>query len=686
MAIGDYDPPFKKSKSLLKYYRKPLLWSTALVLLLCMVVYLAFWFSPSKQAQRLVQAAIEQSSKKQWGEAEVAVRKALQWKPEDAKTQWLLAEILLGAGKFQDAIQVLEHILVKKPSEKLFKRYFRLITDAGIYEGLNDVALKLRQKLVPSDQWMADLLQGREAVFRRSWVDAERFFRHGLNLRAGNRMLQLELVKMYIYAGMSQKARDILEARLASAPMDKEAQLAYAEVLRALGEIRHSYDVLKKSVILGANPSLAVLMDATRAAMDLQHLEDAAHFLKLLTSRYPLEKGWRFLAMRLALLQNEREVFFRYTQESGSEFSEREIYQLANWAVQLEHPAWALELLDRQRGVEAEPAMLRLVRFEASLAMKNSKTVVLMLENEQNTFLRRYMQADAALANANYGQADILLRNLASDLAAVNPEVNQDANFLMQLAGLVQLQVQLNRALAEHHAKTGEEYKLRLLLSQNRGQEVLADIGRMPEMNADLILLQIMADYQLGNEKEADKALATALRRYPAHEGLLLLWGRRNAETHPKKVMEQIKLALIKQASKSAPLLTFYGEFLARYEGIQAAEPVWSDATMADPAFTPAWVLLAQARMMMENWQGAEQAWVRVLKKVPDDALSSNNLAYCLLKEGKDLNRAFSLVQTALATDSERAAFLDTKAEILEALGKFNEAKTVRGKIASLQP
>lgn len=686
MAIGYYDPPFKKTKSLLKHYRKPLLWSTVLVLLLCMVAYLAFWFSPSKQAQRLVQAAIEQSGKKQWGEAEVAVRKALEWKPEDAETRWLLAEVLLGAGKFQDAMQVLEHVLVDKPSEKMFERYFRLITDAGIYEGLNDVAVKLRQKLVPSDQWMADLLQGREAVFRRDWVAAERFFQHGLTLRAGNRMLQLELVKMYLYAGMPQKARDILEARLASAPMDKEAQLAYAEVLRALGEVRHSYDVLRKSVILGTNPSLASLMDATRAAMDLQHLEDAAHFLKLLTSRYPLQKEGRLLAMRLALLQNQREVFFRYIQESGSEFSQREIYQLATWAVQLDHPAWALEFLDQQRTSEPEPALLRLVRFEAYLAMKNSKTVVSMMEGEKNIFLRRYMQADAALANASYEQADMLLRGLASDLASVDPEASQDANFLMQLAGMVQLRVQLNQALAERHAKTGEEYKLRLLLSQNRGQEVLAEIGRMPEMNADLILLQIMADYQSGNQEAADKALDAALRRYPANEGLVLLWGRKNAEAHPKKVMEQVKLALIQQTSKSAPLLTFYGELLARYEGIQAAEAVWSDATMSDPAFTPAWVLLAQARMMLENWQGAEQAWVRVLKKVPDDALSSNNLAYCLLKEGKDLDRALSLIQTALATDPERLAFLDTKAEIFEALGKFDEAKAVRGKIASLQP
>jgi len=71
------------------------------------------------------------------------------------------------------------------------------------------------------------------------------------------------------------------------------------------------------------------------------------------------------------------------------------------------------------------------------------------------------------------------------------------------------------------------------------------------------------------------------------------------------------------------------------------------------------------------------------IKRQPDLADAYNELAWLYSQEEIKLEEALDLIEEALSYGPDNSAYLDTKAEVLEKLGRFEEARIFRDKILS---
>jgi len=76
--------------------------------------------------------------------------------------------------------------------------------------------------------------------------------------------------------------------------------------------------------------------------------------------------------------------------------------------------------------------------------------------------------------------------------------------------------------------------------------------------------------------------------------------------------------------------------------------------------------------------QTKEALLEQAISRQPDLAEAYNELAWLYAEEGINLDRALPLIDTALDFAPEHPAFLDTKAAVLEQLGRHQEAQTIR--------
>jgi len=69
------------------------------------------------------------------------------------------------------------------------------------------------------------------------------------------------------------------------------------------------------------------------------------------------------------------------------------------------------------------------------------------------------------------------------------------------------------------------------------------------------------------------------------------------------------------------------------------------------------------------------------IAKQPDLADAYNDLAWLYAEEGKNLDVALELAEKALSYAPQQPSYLDTKAEVLEKLGRLDEAKPIRDRL-----
>lgn len=82
----------------------------------------------------------------------------------------------------------------------------------------------------------------------------------------------------------------------------------------------------------------------------------------------------------------------------------------------------------------------------------------------------------------------------------------------------------------------------------------------------------------------------------------------------------------------------------------------------------------------------ATDAYERVLERDPDNVIALNNLALLLSELGRDLDRARSLIDRAIAQRPRLAALHDTRGEVLSAMDRSDEATAAYETAISLQP
>jgi membrane protease YdiL (CAAX protease family) len=81
-----------------------------------------------------------------------------------------------------------------------------------------------------------------------------------------------------------------------------------------------------------------------------------------------------------------------------------------------------------------------------------------------------------------------------------------------------------------------------------------------------------------------------------------------------------------------------------------------------------------------------EELLLKSLQKNPAHAPSNNDLAWLYAQQGRYLDEALKMADTALESAPEEFAFLDTKAEVLYRMGRLEEAIAIEAALAEKYP
>jgi hypothetical protein len=86
------------------------------------------------------------------------------------------------------------------------------------------------------------------------------------------------------------------------------------------------------------------------------------------------------------------------------------------------------------------------------------------------------------------------------------------------------------------------------------------------------------------------------------------------------------------------------------------------------------------------SYQQQESLLKESIENKPDFAAAYNDLAWIYAEQNKNLDEALDLVEEALAKDPRNPAFLDTKAEVLYKLHRYQEAVDIERELAGKYP
>ncbi|HTT73564.1 MAG TPA: tetratricopeptide repeat protein [Thermoplasmata archaeon] len=293
-----------------------------------------------------------------YSEAAEAYNRAISAGLEDPDLFWGAVEVLAHLNQEPRALQLLEMLLARDPTNAMFLRKKGQLLLAA---GRRTEALEALQGAVQGAQGdphayfeVAEALRSQGA-----FVDAVEYYRQGLALDAKNRHGRLALAETLLAAGQYAEVVAIVDPLLKEDPNDLAAWKARADAWRALGRPAEVAYSLRAMLLLDPN-SPSALLETYRLHRDAGETKEAYDTLsRLLATDSPeghdatlhLERG--DLAAKLGLAEEANQAY-----EKAAEIDP--VYRVeiasrrARLRLQAGRPDLALEVLDD--GIKAAPA------------------------------------------------------------------------------------------------------------------------------------------------------------------------------------------------------------------------------------------------------------------------------------------------------------------------------------------
>jgi len=121
-------------------------------------------------------------------------------------------------------------------------------------------------------------------------------------------------------------------------------------------------------------------------------------------------------------------------------------------------------------------------------------------------------------------------------------------------------------------------------------------------------------------------------------------------------------------------------EACPKLEALKAAEPSWPQATRSQW-----WALCAICAEFRKTPEVAIAAHRKSLELSPKDPVFANNLASALADQGKNLDEARLLAETAVAAQSSNLQYLDTLGWVYHRMGDQNRARKIYQQLSAQQ-
>ena len=622
--------------------------------------------TPGKREQRLVNHALRMMDDKAWGEATVALRKALKIYPKDKGVRRLLMQSLFAGGKPEQGLAEMETLLLTPPFadnmyDSLFDDYYGMMRAGGKPASMHAMAEKMHQVLPSSQQWMSDLLDARAVFLEGKRERALKQFRKLVDDGGTYYLLQMDMAEALLATGKYEDAEALYRRLLKQEPTSVALLNNLAMTLTLQGKASQAMESYMQASLLNEPPEIEILSSGALFAMNQNRLEEAQrHFIGRLAKYYPDDIKTTLVRLRYDVLKKDERHFFRILDAKASEMDTGEVAALADWCINHRQPRWVLRLLSDYAPADMDSDFATGMKVLALVGLHQQNEAKELLGEIGDKFQQAYLKAELDLQSGNMQVAADAFGKLADAENDVPTRIRQ----------MAELRLQAIKAARKRLDNADLLPRARVLLAQGKADVVLRLLSGVKDPDAETGLLEVMALKQLKRDKEASARLEALHKRYPDREDVWLLWGRNVAETDAKKALQGLQGAVIGKANGPA-LQSLLGEVQYKVGQHDAAIETWRMVAERWPntlAGNVANVLRAQAYMKKNDWASASRTWELVLEIAPDDPITLNNFAYCLLQEGHDLERARTMAEHALQIQPRNAAIEDTLEQIRKAM------------------
>ena len=190
-------------------------------------------------------------AKSDFSGAEKQSLKAVEKRPDDAEARFLLAKSLVGQNHFISAVEHLEKALAIQPDNTAYKRLLCEVLDQQAQEFMKsektdkaitawkrcmDLKYKPRQtgdNLVEAYKKLSDQMSG-----KKKFDEAESALREAVSLLPDNTQPSLSLAQFLISTDRLLEAQIVLKGLVEANPKFEEGAIAYANLLRRMGDSR----------------------------------------------------------------------------------------------------------------------------------------------------------------------------------------------------------------------------------------------------------------------------------------------------------------------------------------------------------------------------------------------------------------------------------------------------------------
>jgi tetratricopeptide (TPR) repeat protein len=501
---------------------------------------------------------------------------------------------------------------------------------AKLIEALDD---KSANRLTPADQ--KHILGGDETSAAASYLDfgmvflaAKRYdlaikaFQRGLVYDEDDPQLPLKLAEALLQSGKGSEALTRVEDYLKRQPQGAEGYDLLAKILTELhreGEITPRLEALAK--VDSKNILLQyALADRYR---EIGQAEKAEQMYKALLAAQPTTQGYGALAASLYKRKKTDELLRvmteAITKQGGAEAIAPQLKAIEG------DPAYADEVLDAglrmlgadPPGLEYKPALIILAHI-AGQAEKFDKLVALqrfVLKQNPSPLVYREI-ADTLYRMHKYGEAAATLEQLM----AKYPE-EKNSTLLVALAGY--------RRAAEQNEAALEAARQALKIDPT-------DVG------AQVLSIQLLS--LNGKLDEAVEIARNVLKDDPSNPDFNRLLGY-----------------ILNQFGRTNEAIALYRSLLERYPNNREV------IRLARSGLSVAYVTLG-------DYAKGEAELETLLQLDPDEPGVNNDLGYLYADQGKNLEKAESMIRKAVQEEPDTAAYLDSLGWVLFKRGKIKDA------------
>ncbi len=639
-----------------------LMWAVLFVGIASGVGWGAWQLTPGKRMQRLVDHAREMIAEKSWGESIVALRKALKIYPDNKGLHYMLMQSLFADGKARQGLAEMENMLLMPPFDgdiyrSHFDEYYGMVRIAGNPEEMHAQAEKMRGILPENDYWMTDLLDAQAYFIKGERDKAVVLFRQIVESGIDHYLLKLDMAQALLAVGKFTEAEVVYTGLLKRDPNALDPLNGLAMSLAFQGRRDEALDAYIRASLSSEPPVLGVLLNGAMFSMNQNRIKEAKkYFIDRLTKYYPDNTKGLLIRIRYAVLAKDEAHFFRMLGVKLLQIKKNQFIELTNWCLNHGQPRWALQMLqdytppDMETDVVIEYRILAMIHLQQ---MDEAKKLVSEITDQQR---RDFLLAEIDFQSGKLQAAEKAFAKLVATGEESSTGVSRAARQRMMIINALQKKLDNAELLP----------RARILLAQGKAETVLELLSGAKKSDADIGLLGVMALMQLDRKEKAVAALEVLRKQYPDREDVWLIWGRSVSETNPEKALDGLQKAIASKADGPS-LRSLLGEVQYKLGQHDAAIRTWRTVSKRWPntlSGNIANVFRAQAYMAKKDWSSATTIWELVLKIAPDDPLTLNNLAYCLLKSGRELTRAKAMAEHALLIQPGNAAISDTLNEI----------------------